>query len=225
MNAKNRKKLLDMYTNKDAARLTDPRQEDVRLTNGPGTYVLEVEAVRSGTVKKPGPSFGKEYASFVFVVRSAEAVVASGTEHAPALRVGDRASHVLFLGNSMAEKELHQIVSAAAGIAPVYEIKEGKHSGKLLIMIDLDEVDQAISQEDFRDSSLYDSEESRGMRITCTIRPSVGKGKHEGKVFYNSSFFPCLDDAPMTRFPSLAELMDSPLASDIQDCITEQHGA
>lgn len=218
----NRKQLAAMYTDKDAKRYARTNQEELRLTNGPGAYLLQIEGVRCGVSKKPGPMQGKTFIGFSFKVVKASSCIANGHEHDATLAPGDTAAHVLVMDREMSSKELLELVSAAQGTSPVYEIEEGKHAGKLLIMLDPDDIDAAVDVEDFRDSNLYDPETKGGVLVSCIVKPREGKGEHAGKTFHNASWFPGLGEQIADRFPSLADLIEADPEA-IQAAISAQH--
>lgn len=225
MSVINKRQLASMYSDKDADRYDNVREEALRLTNGPGGYVLQCEGIRYGVSKKPGNSYGKTYCAFEFTVRSACSIISGGQEHQPDLAVGDKVAHVLFPGGEMANKELTEIVASALGTQPVYKLQDGPHEGKLLIMVTPDDIDAAVDVEDFRDSSLFDADAGVGVSVSCIVRPRAGKGQHEGKTFFNCAWRPADEDGGiMDRFPSYAEMLAECGEESVQALITQQHG-
>lgn len=204
-----------LFNANDANRYANGSKPKRFLSSGPGSYLVEVMAIKHNKSSKEG-SFG--VVNFVVEFRVIEAYngLDENRRLVPAtLEAGDTFGHVRQLVGRMPIKEALEMTAAILRLAPVVEIPRGfPHAGELLPLVTLDTAKKIAKDDGVR---------YKGRKVYVDINPSRGKdgSKHEGKVFFNANWSPASDDGERVTYPDFNALN---VKSDMTQAINDYFG-
>lgn len=201
----NDKLLASMYDDKDTARYENGTPVKRFLTDGPGSYTLEVVAVRTG-VSESERSFGVNYFVVEFMILDARpGKDVDGVLQPPTHKAGQTIGHVKMLAGRIPIKEALEMAAAVLCMPPAVQIPAADadgvpfhHAGKVMPIVS----SRTLSKMAFDDGAAV-----KGKRVDIDLAGSNGKGKHEGKVFYNTRWSPLDANGERTLYPTALDLV------------------
>lgn len=174
--------------------------KDTYLTEGPGSYCLELVEYKTGTSDNE-KRFGQSYVVMVFDVIHAEAVRdMDGNTHKPTHKPGDRVTLVKYFHGRVDIKEAFEFTGALLGAPPCTAVPEGPHAGKILPLVAADEVNACAEDDGAR---------VKGTQIWADCVPKKGTGKHAGSTFFNPYAHPTNEDGSKAPFPDWDQLKEA----------------